>query len=78
MCALLLRFSLYVQVSVAWPGAIAPHRVAIVGESLFVHCQVCVCVRECAPRTPQTVMAAFVCSSLTELWHPLYPSTHAR
>jgi hypothetical protein len=34
---------------VAWPGAIAPHRVAIVGESLFVHCQVCVCVCVCVP-----------------------------
>ena len=27
-------------VSIGWVGAIAPHRVAIVGESLFVHCQV--------------------------------------
>ena len=27
-------------VSIGWPMRIAPHRVGMVGESLFVHCQV--------------------------------------
>ena len=34
-------------ISVGWVGAIAPHRVGIVGESLFVHCQVRWCLPPC-------------------------------
>jgi hypothetical protein len=30
-------------ISMGWPMRIAPHRVGMVGESLFVHCQVCAC-----------------------------------
>ena len=28
------------NIGIGWPSKIAPHRVGIVGESLFVHCQV--------------------------------------
>jgi hypothetical protein len=56
-------------VSIGWVGAIAPHRVAIVGESLFVHCQ----VRDAVP-TPAS-LAALSCTSLSHRLSPLLSST---